>query len=75
MGSGRPGIAWAETDFFSFDGAPSPRRDEPLLPGASRRVEVHQREDGGDCSGLFSYTITYTPVTWASLNPHLRTPQ
>jgi hypothetical protein len=70
-----PGIAWSESDFFTFDPAPSPRDDGALLPGVSRRVDVHQQEVGGDCSGLFTYDITYTPWTWASLNPHIRAPR
>jgi hypothetical protein len=69
-----PGIGWAEKDFFPFTTASAPP-GEALLPGVSRKVEVHKQEDGGDCSGLFTYDITYTPWTWASLNPHIRAPR
>jgi hypothetical protein len=55
-------------------------RGGPLLPGASRTISETKAElgdgaFGSDCSGLFTYDITSTPWTWASLNPHIRTPR
>jgi hypothetical protein len=75
-----PTISWYESDSAAWGefvpvepGPGSPRT--PLLPGGSRTVEAHIQEVGEDCSGLFTYDITYTPWTWASLNPHVRAPQ
>lgn len=55
----------------------------PLLPGTNRTIHEVKAEEGdvgwnygfgSDCEGLFTYDVTYTPWTWASLNPNLRTP-
>jgi hypothetical protein len=77
-----PGIEWWESDVtpgVTFHGYGA-SRGGPLLPGASRTISETKAElgdgpFGSDCSGLFTYDLTYTPWTWASLNPHIRTPR
>lgn len=83
-----PGIAWYEAD-VPFPAAPFHPHGEgldrgaPLLPGATRTINEVKAElgdggndpvDGSDCEGLFTYNITNTPWTFASLDPNLRAP-
>lgn len=67
LGFKLPEIYWRELDPSDFDAPSPPVASVPLLPGSSQHVAVASEESNGDCSGVFSYDITYTPRTYPNL--------